>query len=160
MPTWPDEPGAFPCVWAAARKPRVPGTVSGSSPGSRVCWPWLVPCVGEVCGWLFFIWSCYLPFVAVTLASFLAALIVCGFQAKILENVPSQRALCKVGAWGRAERWAVGDVLRALCTGSSLCQKGQRRGAEASGSSLLRWEGDTLMGLGLLSCIFQRNQET
>lgn len=33
-------------------------------------------------------------------------------------------------------------------------------GAEASGPSLLRWEGDTLMGLALLSCIFQRNQET
>lgn len=47
-------------------------------------------------GGYFLFWFCYLPFVVVTLASFLAAQMFYGFQAKRLENVPSQRALLKV----------------------------------------------------------------
>lgn len=59
-------------------------------------------------------WFCYLPFVVVTLASFLAAQMFCGFQAKSLENVPSQRALLKVWCLGaKAElSWAIGDLLK------------------------------------------------
>lgn len=53
----------------------------------------------DVCGWLFLVWFCYLPIVVVTLAPFLAAQMFCGFQAKRLENVPSQRVLLKVWAW-------------------------------------------------------------
>lgn len=68
-------------------------------PGPRLCLQLLVCGVGMFVGGCFLVWFCYLPLVVVTLAPFLAAQMFCGFQAKRLENVPSQRVLLKVWAW-------------------------------------------------------------
>ena len=77
----------------------VPVSLPELLPGPRVCLQLLVCGVwdgvwdGMFMDGIFLFWFCYLPFVVVMLASFLAAQMFCGFQAKIFENVLSQRAL-------------------------------------------------------------------
>lgn len=100
VPTWTDDPrDPCPCHWTAAcGELRVSGaSVSWNSCQAQgfACNCWCVV-LGMFVGGCFLFWFCYLPFVVVTLASFLAAQMFCGFQAKRLENVPSQRALEKV----------------------------------------------------------------
>ena len=66
----------------------------------------LVHGVWDVRGWLFLFGFCYLPFVVVALASFLAAQMFCGFQAGRLEKCTTSEGFIRSsGSWNQGQAY-------------------------------------------------------
>lgn len=134
-----------PCGWAAVRGPRVPGLVPGSSPGPRSaghCW---CPCWG--------VWVAVSYFGLVTclcgsnVGVIPAAPIVRGFQAKPLENLPSQ-GLCERLARAELSAGPLATCYPPWAQAAPSAQRGSAaEGARrARASSRLRWEGSSSAG--------------
>lgn len=160
MPRWPDEPGALCVAGQLCAGPVSLGWCRGHHQA-----PGLLATAGARaggCGWLFLTLVLSPAFVAVTWASSLLLRSSVAFKQSPWRTC-QVRGSVKGWRVGRAERRAVGDVLPALGTGGSLCPEGaaQRRGRGGLGPARgCDGREVPLLGPGLLSCIFQRKQET